>query len=58
MQPRRLDEDDGRGFAAGAGGAGLGLIGIRERLALLGGRLKIESSEGAGTTIVAELPLR
>ena len=29
---------------------------MRERLALLGGRLKIESSAGRGTTIVAEVP--
>ena len=37
-------------------GDGLGLLGMRERLALIGGVLKIESSEGAGTTIVAEVP--
>jgi signal transduction histidine kinase len=51
-------EDDGRGFAPDeVSDDGLGLIGMRERLTLLGGRLKIESSTGAGTTIVAELPL-
>ena len=51
-------EDDGRGFTPGDSGEGLGLLGMGERLALLGGKLKIESSPGAGTTIVAEVPLR
>jgi len=52
-----LIEDDGRGFTPDGSGEGLGLLGMGERLALLGGRLKIESSHGAGTTIVAEVPL-
>jgi signal transduction histidine kinase len=52
-------EDDGRGFeAGGTDGAGLGLVGMKERLGLLNGRFQIESTEGAGTTIVAEVPLR
>jgi signal transduction histidine kinase len=52
-------EDDGRGFdVAAAGNGGLGLVGMRERLALLGGRLTIEASPGSGTTLVAEVPLR
>jgi signal transduction histidine kinase len=51
-------EDNGSGFTPGAGGDGLGLLGMGERLALLGGKLKIESSPGAGATIVAEVPLR
>ncbi len=51
-------EDDGRGFTPAEGGDGLGLVGMEERLALLGGRLKLESSPGAGATIVAEVPLR
>ena len=52
-------EDDGDGFDPSAADQGrLGLVGMRERLALLEGRLEIESSEGAGTTIVAEVPLR
>ena len=50
-------EDNGRGFTPG-GDDGLGLLGMGERLALLGGKLKIESSPGAGATIVAEVPLR
>lgn len=51
-------EDDGRGFSPDEQRAGgLGLVGMRERLALLGGRLEIESSLGAGTALVVEVPL-
>jgi two-component system, NarL family, sensor histidine kinase DevS len=52
-------EDDGRGFGAvGGESGGLGLVGMKERVGLLGGRLAIESTEGSGTTIVAEVPVR
>ncbi len=51
-------EDDGQGFDPSAEHEGLGLLGIRERLGLLDGRLRIESSPGKGTTLVAEVPLR
>jgi two-component system, NarL family, sensor histidine kinase DevS len=50
-------EDDGRGFAPDADHEGLGLLGIRERLQLLGGRLTIESSPTGGTTLRAEVPI-
>jgi signal transduction histidine kinase len=51
-------EDDGAGFEPGrARDDALGLAGMRERLALVGGRLRIESSSGAGTTLVAEVPV-
>jgi signal transduction histidine kinase len=50
-------EDDGRGFDPQDATEGLGLLGMRERLALLGGSLVIESSLGAGTTLVAEVPV-
>ena len=52
-------EDDGRGIDPGreSTGTGLGLAGMRERLALLDGKLRIESDRGSGTTIVAEVPL-
>jgi signal transduction histidine kinase len=53
-----LVEDDGRGFdPASARDEGLGLVGMRERLALVGGRLRIESGAGKGTTLVAEVPV-
>ena len=51
-------QDDGRGFESGdARPAGLGLVGMRERVALLGGWLTVESGTGAGTMLQAELPL-
>ncbi|MDX6481341.1 MAG: hypothetical protein QOG85_1851, partial [Gaiellaceae bacterium] len=50
-------EDDGIGFEPGRhAGDGIGLLGMRERVDLFGGRLVIESRPGAGTTIVAEVP--
>jgi signal transduction histidine kinase len=51
-------EDDGRGFEVDAAREGMGLDGMRERLALVGGKLKIESRPGAGTTLVAEVPMK
>ncbi|MGZ8693884.1 MAG: GAF domain-containing protein [Gaiellaceae bacterium] len=54
-----LIEDDGRGFDSDTVGTdGIGLIGMRERMELLEGRLTVESSESGGTTIAAEVPLR
>jgi signal transduction histidine kinase len=51
-------EDDGVGFdLASARVDGLGLVGMRERVALLGGRLVIETDPDAGTTCMAEVPL-
>lgn len=51
-------EDDGTGFDPGrTREGGFGLEGMRERVGLLEGKLQIESREGAGTTIVAEVPL-
>jgi signal transduction histidine kinase len=53
-------EDDGVGMAADSGdptGLGLGIVGMRERLGLVDGRLEVESIAGGGTTIVAEVPL-
>jgi signal transduction histidine kinase len=51
-------EDNGRGFDQDSTRADvLGLVGMRERLELVGGRLRIESADGAGTTIAAEVPL-
>src|SRR4051812_18417025 len=44
----------------GAGGAdpdGHGLVGMRDRVTTLGGRLEIESRAGGGTLVAATLPL-
>jgi signal transduction histidine kinase len=52
-------EDDGSGFDSdGVGEDSLGLAGIRERVALLGGRLRLETAPGKGTTLAAEVPLQ
>jgi signal transduction histidine kinase len=51
-------DDDGRGFAVDDVRAeALGLLGMRERLALVGGSLEVESSRDGGTTIAAQVPL-
>lgn len=51
-------EDDGRGIDPSAPQeSGLGLVGMAERLGLLDGTLSVESTDGGGTTIVAEVPL-
>ncbi|MCA1690978.1 MAG: sensor histidine kinase [Actinobacteria bacterium] len=58
--------DDGRGFdaaAVAAGGpraevaGGLGLPGLKARLAMLGGGLDVESTPGEGTVLVAQVPI-
>lgn len=48
--------DDGIGFDPGTASTGFGLSGMTERLALVGGTLRVDSAPGAGTVIVAELP--
>jgi len=51
-------EDDGRGFAPDdVRPDALGLVGMRERLALLGGTLTVESKPGHGTALIAYVPL-
>jgi len=51
-------EDDGIGFdpAAAEDSAHHGLVGMRERAAILGGTLTIESTLGQGTTVYLEVP--
>jgi signal transduction histidine kinase len=46
--------DDGVGGASG--GRGSGLTGLSDRIAARGGQLRIDSSNGHGTTLTAELP--
>lgn len=56
-------EDDGKGFDPAEvpgpeqGGSHMGLTGMGERVQLLGGTIKIESSAGNGTTIYIQIPL-
>lgn len=64
-------EDDGIGFdvgrtgtagseggaAPGETGRGLGLLGMRERVELLGGVLRVDSAPGEGTAVTVRLPL-
>jgi signal transduction histidine kinase len=55
--------DDGVGMPAAPparirpGEGGMGLIGMRERVGALGGKLRVESSAGAGTVVRVELPM-
>jgi two-component system CheB/CheR fusion protein len=56
-------EDDGKGFdftarkTPGESSRGLGLIGMHERAALIGGTVEIESAPGSGTTIFVRVPV-
>ncbi|MHA7664353.1 GAF domain-containing sensor histidine kinase [Mycolicibacterium sp. HS_4_1] len=47
--------DDGVGGAALD--AGSGLVGLEDRVAALGGKLRLSSTTGVGTTLLAEMPL-
>jgi signal transduction histidine kinase len=57
-------EDDGVGFdpervsQPRSTGEGLGLLGMRERLALLGGTITIDAAPGSGTRVTVSVPLR
>jgi signal transduction histidine kinase len=48
-------QDDGQGFDVGQT-KGLGLLGIEERVAMLGGKCEIHSAPGSGTIVAIELP--
>ncbi|QEL20426.1 PAS domain-containing sensor histidine kinase [Limnoglobus roseus] len=54
---RAVVEDDGVGFDPTGATARLGLVGMRERLAQVGGEVEVESAPGRGTTIIARIPL-
>jgi signal transduction histidine kinase len=49
-------DDDGVGFDAATARSGVGLLGMRERVELLDGRLTVESTPGTGTTLILDLP--
>lgn len=57
-------EDDGTGFEPSEKAImieddrGMGLLGMRERAALIGGTLEIESAPGKGTTIFVRVPAK
>jgi signal transduction histidine kinase len=48
-------QDDGKGFDVSQS-KGLGLLGIEERVAQLGGTCHVRSGAGTGTIITVELP--
>jgi signal transduction histidine kinase len=55
-------KDDGKSFQVqrlmqAKGGKRLGLLGMRERLEMVGGRFEVKSAPGEGTTIQARIPL-
>jgi signal transduction histidine kinase len=55
-------KDDGKSFKVARalranGGRHLGLLGMRERLEMVGGILALESAPGHGTTVIAQIPL-
>ena len=51
--------DDGRGFDVATVGRGssFGLVGMRERVLMMGGTLDIDSAPGEGTTLSVRIPL-
>jgi signal transduction histidine kinase len=49
-------EDNGRGFQPEIEHDGLGLVGMRERVALVSGKLNIESEPGLATTLAIRIP--
>jgi PAS domain S-box-containing protein len=55
-------KDDGKSFQVdsvlhGKGRQHLGMLGMRERLEMVGGSFEVESTPGKGTAIIAEIPL-
>ena len=56
-------EDDGRGFDPKSAerpsetGRGLGLLGMRERVEILGGKMSLDSAPGNGAHITLEIPI-
>jgi PAS domain S-box-containing protein len=49
--------DDGVGFEPALVREGFGLVGMRERISLVGGTFEVNSTRGAGTTVEARIPL-
>ncbi|QKV74637.1 sensor histidine kinase [Amycolatopsis sp. Hca4] len=53
---RLVVTDNGRGFDPGAARSGYGLLGLRERAALVGGTVSVDSEPGAGTRVTVTVP--
>jgi signal transduction histidine kinase len=59
---RLVIEDNGKGFAEkdndtpGSASGGLGLLGMRERMSLVGGNLEVENAPGGGATLLILVP--
>lgn len=53
-------KDNGRGIPENklAGGISLGILGMRERAVLLGGKLGIRGTAGKGTTVIVSIPIK
>jgi signal transduction histidine kinase len=51
-------EDDGIGFDPAARSPGSGIQGMSDRLAALGGELRVTSAPGSGTRIAGQVPVR
>ena len=51
-----LVRDDGTGFDPHRRSTGFGLVGMRERLALVRGTLEVQTAPGGGTTLRAAIP--
>ena len=54
-------KDDGKSFQVdrvlhGKGSKHLGLLGMRERLEMVGGSFDVESTPGKGSTVIARIP--
>jgi signal transduction histidine kinase len=49
--------DDGRGLRAGPAGRGMGLLGVRDRVEALGGRVHLDDDPDGGARLHAELPV-
>ena len=52
--------DNGKGIGEGqiSGADSLGILGMRERILALDGKLRIEGAAGGGTTVTVGIPLR
>jgi two-component system, NarL family, sensor histidine kinase DevS len=57
-QVRIVVRDDGRGFDPGSPAGNRGLLGMRERVELLGGEIEVSSAPGGGTRISARVPVQ